>query len=129
MAKLPAGEIERIVERDMPGHRVSTKSSSIPVRDQATRDSRDSFSSPSVTNQTRTDELRSKYLGDADWEEETESSDTDHEIASDAASGNDDDTEIIAVEPEQAAHPWDRGARPKAAVISAKEKKIIGQQG
>jgi len=129
MAKLTADEIERIVKRDMPGYRVSTKSSA--GRDEAARDSRNAArpESASETDQTPFDALRSRYLGDAAWEEETESPEVDLEIASDAANGNDDDAEIIAVEPEQAAHPWDRGARPKAAVISTKSKKIVGQQG
>ena len=40
-----------------------------------------------------------------------------------------DDTEIVLVEPKTAPHPLDRGSRPKAVVISTKDKKIIGTQG
>lgn len=130
MAKLDPDEISRIVQRDMPGYRVSTQSSSA-VPDWAARDSSDraSAESASGTEATRHDALRSRYLGDAESEDVIESSGDDVEIASDAANGNDDDAEIVAVEPDEAAHPWDRGARPKAAVISTKRKKIIGQQG
>lgn len=130
MAKLDPDEIARIVQRDMPGYRVSTKSSSA-VPDWAARDSRDSASAESAsgTDAPRYDALRSRYLGDAASEVEVESSGDAVESASDAANGNDDDAEIVAVEPEQTTHPWDRGARPKAAVISTKRKKVIGQQG
>jgi hypothetical protein len=40
-----------------------------------------------------------------------------------------DDDEIVAVEPIEALHPWDRAARPKVVVISSKDKKIVGKQG
>jgi hypothetical protein len=36
---------------------------------------------------------------------------------------------IVAVEPEEPAHLWDRASRPKAIVISGKNKKIVGKQG
>jgi hypothetical protein len=42
---------------------------------------------------------------------------------------DDDDVEIVSVAPEQPAEPWDRGARPKAVVVSSKEKRVIGRQG
>lgn len=39
------------------------------------------------------------------------------------------ENKIVAVEPETSADPLDRGSRAKVAVISKKEKKVIGQQG
>jgi hypothetical protein len=46
-----------------------------------------------------------------------------------AADAADDDTEIVLVEPKTAPHPLDRGSRPKAVVISTRQKKIVGEQG
>jgi hypothetical protein len=136
MDKLPTDEIEEIVRRQKPGFHVSSKSlSGRPSRGGAS-DAR-SESAASTADSSRVETLRSKYLGDDASDEEENSVD---EFASEAGAGyeaatgdaNDDDgddDEIIAVEPDTSAHPWDRGARPKAVVVSKKEKKIIGEQG
>lgn len=49
----------------------------------------------------------------------------------DAADEMEDDADdaIAAVSPKSAAHAWDRGSRPMAAVISGSGKRVIGQQG
>jgi len=50
--------------------------------------------------------------------------------ARDARFDQQDDEEIIMVEPtQQVTHGWDRNVTPKAAIVSANKKKIIGMQG
>jgi hypothetical protein len=66
---------------------------------------------------------------DADEDEASEESATLAADEADSSTDDEDDEMIVAVEPETAADPLDRGSRAKAAVISKKEKKVIGQQG
>ena len=92
----------------------------------------------SSTDSRRAEVLRRRYLGT-----DAEAVDDEDDLAEDSAplaaakdyvpendlADDDDDEMIVAVEPETAADPLDRGTRAKAAVISKKGKKVIGQQG
>jgi hypothetical protein len=113
MSKLPREELERIIERDAPGHTLAT-----PQEGQDERSTRaePEESSPDIA------QLRRKYLGE--------------EAAADAAEGADAGTggaeaedEIVPVQRTDAADPWDHESRPKTIVVSGKDKKIIGSQG
>ena len=77
-----------------------------------------------------TETLRKKYLREKFIEgTDTVSAEEGKPNGAPAADAADDDTEIVLVEPKTAPHPLDRGSRPKAVVISTKNKKIIGTQG
>ncbi|MBK9156428.1 MAG: hypothetical protein IPM25_19840 [Chloracidobacterium sp.] len=125
MSKLTAEEIKKIVQDHRPGSTVSGL-----VGDERPGRALDSAnlveteaSTPSIS------ELRRKYLGDdaggggsglgniADMRDSQGGSD---EVA---------DDEIVSVVPEASSRSWDAGSRPRAAVISGSEKKIVGEQG
>jgi len=72
--------------------------------------------------------LRKKYLHEK-FIEGTSAADEREPNGAPVADAADDDTEIVLVEPKTSPHPLDRGSRPKAVVISTKNKKIIGTQG
>ena len=128
MAKLSKEDLEQIVSHDLPGYKVSRKSKAEEqtgraggVRDTGADDS-------------RAESLRRKYLGGAADDEDDDDASGPFESMAGAADNNPggddtDDEVIVAVEPETSNHAWDRSARPKAAVISKKDKKVIGQQG
>jgi hypothetical protein len=128
MSKLSREELQRIISEDLPGYRVAEKN-------EGAADSSTAASSAKVDIEGETPDLgalrvkylREKYLGlgadSADVETDA------LEETAESAEANPDEDEIVAVTPENAAHPWDRGARPKATVVSGKEKKVIGQQG
>lgn len=130
MAKLSKEDLEQIVRNDLPGFKVSQKSRAAKTAEGA--DARNAGADAS-----RAESLRRKYLGGdaaADDDDDNDASGLTDWAArgTDNNPGDDDDTDdevIVAVEPETSNHPWDRSARPKAAVISKKEKKVIGQQG
>ena len=136
MANLTDAEIEEIVKQGLPGYKVSPKSQ--VARPGVDTDSVRRGASASRA-QNRADTLRRRYLGtDTDAAaEEDEEAETATFVAEDEPArpdsaiddDEDDDEIIVAVEPETDADPLDRGSRAKAAVISKKEKKVIGQQG
>jgi hypothetical protein len=130
MAKLSREEIEHIVERDMPGYKV--------VEHQEGVDEREVQAAPDeVAPDIET--LRQKYLGDADGarEESNPGNDADDTTENSAdpnrddANDDDDSTEdsIIAVQPKETADPFDHVGRPKAVVVSGKDRRIVGSQG
>lgn len=133
MANLTDSEIEEIVKQGLPGYKVSPKSR--VARPGSETDSvRRGASGSRAENHTAT--LRRRYLGtDAEVDAEEDEAETatfvteDEPVRHDSAIDDEDDEIIVAVEPETEADPLDRGSRAKAAVISKKEKKVIGQQG
>ena len=138
MTKLPREELEKIIQHDLPGYRLSEKST-----DSEDYESTDSSTSWDVSQQAeastpnlqslRVKYLHNKYLGSdspqVNAEEHNEDEGYESNSLANADLDNSPEDEIIAVQPEASSHPWDRSARPKAAVISGKEKKVIGQQG
>jgi hypothetical protein len=110
MARLPKREIEKIVERDMPGYTV--------VQQGAEGEDR---ARPAEPDETAPDigALRQKYLGpDAASDED----------APDDDSPNTDD-EIVVVQRKGAADRFGGQGRPKTVVVSGKSRKVIGSQG
>lgn len=127
MGKLSSQEIKKIIARDAPGYRLSSKS----IRSQEGTDAAAVDMQGAEATESREKTLREKYLGsDSSAEDNDLEVDTAGHTSAEADAGDDNsEDEIVAVEPERSAHPWDRSARPKAVVISGKEKKIIGSQG
>lgn len=135
MANLTDSELEEIVKQSLPGYKVSPKSQ---VARHGTEIDSARRAASAATAETRAETLRRRYLGadaelDADEEEAAEAATlvAEEEPAphDSAVIDEDDDEIIVAVEPETSNDPLDRGSRAKAAVISKKEKKVIGQQG
>lgn len=121
--------LKQIVERDLEGYKVSDRSVHSEQNDEGfeSMDSIKDNQSESNTPDFRL--LRKKYLHQDDSFESNElESDEEYLVAADGVAAPEQD-EIIAVEPETAAHPWDRAARPKAIVISGSEKRVVGEQG
>jgi hypothetical protein len=125
MAKLKKDELEKVVRRDMPGYRLARRAKPRPGLDRARSRPAASAATPDL------DTLKRKYLP-------RQGANAAAAAAADAAvrgagagrpAAPDNDDEIVAVEPETAPHPWDRGARPKAVVVSARGKRIVGKQG
>ena len=141
MTKLLREELEQIVSQDLPGYKMSEET----IREDEGYGSRDSSGNSKAIEQQvdavtpDIDALRMKYLQNQYLGTDSDSSgsygitaDEEYEsgLIGRVAPGEDSpEDEIIAVQSESSAHPWDRSARPKAAVISGKEKKVIGQQG
>jgi hypothetical protein len=120
-------EIDRIIRRDLPGYRVARGH-------RADGQAADAGTPPAEATTPELQNLRRKYLvskylsGDSEWNPSpagaAEATDAADEIRSE-----DDDDIIVPVEPVQPATPWDVGARPKAVVISGRDRRVIGHQG
>lgn len=102
----------QIVEAEMPNCRV--------VDEAETQDALH-FSKAEATT-PNLDALKRKYLGSDDASSDSV------EPEADALGGENDDTEIVHVEPKNAS-ARDRRARAKAVVVSKSQGKIIGTQG
>lgn len=125
-------EIEDIIERDLPGRRMSKKSL---MSENELRDSFDSVKMEKPEASTpefqtlREKYLTKKFFGSADSDTEN-SMDFSHR-GENARSEKTDESEdvIVTVRPKETADLRDDSAQLKAAVISGTEKKVIGQQG
>ena len=117
MGKLSMEEKEQIIKRDLPGYRIVEKSH------EESADHADSMKQPPEAGTPDIRELRRKYFGIVDeWANGPDTS------ASDAGvSDEDDEDEIVAVEPENRSDPLDRGGRAKSVIISGG--KVTGSQG
>jgi hypothetical protein len=124
MSKLPRDELERIIERDAPGHTLATAREG---QDQRSTRAEPEESSPDIAA------LRSKYLGEPVSLAATADEGAPAGGAADGAdagdAGAEADDEIVPVQRIDAADPWDHESRPKTIVVSGKDKKIIGSQG
>lgn len=119
MAKMKKADLEKIVERELPGRRIARKS-------EAAKDA----PRPKPVSEARSpdlDTLRRKYLRRG--RTQPASRQPRRPEVDDPRPTRADDDEIVAVEPKAPAHPWDRAARPKAVVISGRDKRIVGKQG
>ena len=127
-------EIEKIIERDLPSQRMSKKSI---ISEHESRDFSDALETEKPEASTpeiqilREKYLREKFFGDADSTNlenpqkfpQTEANSPSENIASEA------EDVIVAVRPKEVTNLSDDSSQLKAVVISATEKKIIGQQG
>jgi hypothetical protein len=120
-------ELEGIVERDLPGYKLAST--------EAFDADRPSHAEPDdVTPDI--DALRAKYLGTDEAREEAprprrrkRSRKKRDDEASDGANEENTDDELVAVQPKEAADPFDHAVRPKTIVISGEDHKIVGSQG
>jgi hypothetical protein len=117
MAKMKREELQRIVKRDMPGYRLARKKKAAAAADSARSVQGAEARSPSL------DALRRKYSGKASIVTPRP------DVRARVRTRDTDDDEIVAIEPEEVADPWDGGSRPKAVVISGRNKRIVGKQG
>lgn len=135
MANLTDSELEEIVKQGLPGYKVSPKSQ-VAREGSETDSARRSATASRAENRAET--LRRRFLGtdaEVDADEDAEAASAtfvaeEEPARRDSAIDDEDDEIIVSVEPDtDDADPLDRGSRAKAAVISKKEKKVIGQQG
>jgi hypothetical protein len=124
MARISRQELEDIIARDMPGYRLAKQTGSTPDVPQR-RDAAVGHTDATTPSLHR---LRQKYLFSKYGAFDAAPTESDTVRSEDAQEGDDED-EIVAVEPINAPHPWDVGARPKVIVVSGREKRIIGRQG
>lgn len=130
MSKLSPEQIDEIVSSELPNYEVKRES-------EGNRGSLDEVDFASATmDQVEAvtpdlEALKAKYLNQG-----ASSPDYDAAVAEsvelEAAEAPEEESPedvIVAVVPKSSLHPWDRGARPKAVVISGSTKKIVGQQG
>lgn len=128
MSKLSKEDLQQIIAQQMPKYKLTEKPTSPGAVDRATTRAKPEGQTPSL------DTLRKKYLRDKFLNDATgghEDGEPNGRPAADAGApdADDDDTQIVMVEPKVAPHPLDRGSRPKAIVISTTQKKIVGEQG
>jgi len=134
MARMSKKELEGIVKRDLPGYKVASPEASDAER--STQAEPDDVG-------TDIDSLRLKYFGPKESEEGNDNPGTKRNAPSrsrtqrkKSAAGKGDekarvgtDDELVAVQPEEAADPFDHAVRPKTVVISGEDGKIVGSQG
>ena len=123
MAKLSRADLQRIVERQMPKYKLAETPAAPGAADGAKTRAKPEAQTPDLDT-LRKKYLREKFLSDAEGGYQDREPN-----GQPAADADGDDTEIVLVEPKVAPHPLDRGSRPKAVVISSKQKKIVGEQG
>lgn len=127
-------EVEEIIQRDLPNQRMSGKSLINENNASDSVDSLDTEKPEAATPEFQT--LREKYLsekffGSSDSFDtgsfaEAAQNDSDQTV-SDNESQSDD--VIVALRPKESTNLLDDSSQLKTAVISAAEKKVIGQQG
>src|ERR671934_2571547 len=113
MARFPDEELNEIIGRALPGHRIVRRKADDPAVDD-----RPAAADRPVADEAGPDlaELRKKYGADTGSDEAP------------AADAEDTDAEIVIVEPKERTDPLDHGSRPKAVVVSGKERRVIGYQ-
>lgn len=126
-------EIEKIIERDLPGHRRSRKSMVSEDKSIDSTNIVENEKPEAATPDFQT--LREKYLSEqffgstdansADNATEFPQSKMKNRVETPIESGD----VIVAVRPTESTNLQDDSSQIKTAVISAKEKKVIGQQG
>jgi hypothetical protein len=110
MSQLSDRDLQEIIEREMPGYKV------VQRRDRAAADSGLQAEADEIGPEI--EELRKKYLGE------------DAVDAADAREDQDDDeAEMVVVQPKEATDPFDPSSQPKTVVVSGKDRRIIGSQG
>jgi hypothetical protein len=124
MAKLSKQDLAQIVEQQMPKYKLADTPAAPAAADGTKTRAKPDGQTPDLDT-LRKKYLREKFLSDAPGGGYRDG-EPNGQPAADAA---DDDTEIVLVEPKTAPHPLDRGSRPKAVVISKRQKKIVGEQG
>jgi hypothetical protein len=115
-------QIEEIVQRDMPGHRVVHRATAEDAGDVALSVDQ---GTPDI------DELRRKFLGDERQAVHAMDDDIEFDGGASADAGDEQDfaDEMVALQPADRSRPWDQGSKAKVVIISGKDQKIISSQG
>lgn len=133
MATLSKEEIEAIVERDVPGHRLVRGAADERADDSGTLS--ENLDSPasgpdsdaaSPNLDTLREKLRRRRSGNTSASSGRR---MDSRPSSESDDADDDEDIIVAVRPKVSRDPFDVGSRTKAVVISGRSKKVIGRQG
>lgn len=126
-------DVEKIIERDLPGKRMSKKSL---MNENEMRDSFDNVGTEKPEASTpefqtlREKYLTEKFFGFSDssgLESSLDFSSNDDVV--DSENSNENQDVIVSVRPKEATDLRDDSSQLKTAVISGTEKKVIGQQG
>ena len=127
-------EVEKIIQRDLPGQRLSGKSRLNEDRAADALETPANEKPEAATPEFET--MREKYLsekffGSSDSFENGGLADTEQTNLNQDVSGNGNQLEdvIVAVRPTASTNLTDDSSQLKTAVISAAEEKVIGQQG
>jgi len=131
MGKLTREELQQIIERDLPGHRV-VASQNEPVEEAISSDASSTdlgveAATPDLAT-LRRKYLRKKYLSEDTLDAE-EAADASVEAERLADEDSDDDDEIVLVASKNSSDPLDRRSQVKAVIVDTRTKKIIGAQG
>jgi hypothetical protein len=121
MAKLSKKDMEQIIKRDLPGYKLAGGTHRSEV---------DALWAPPEARSQDLDALRKRFLGDRESDaaaagpEETDA-------PSGAGSDDDEDLEdaMVPIEPEGEPDPTDRRSHAKVAIVSGKDRKVVGTQG
>jgi hypothetical protein len=133
MARMSKEELEGIVERDLPGYTLASPEAA---------DAERSIQAEPDDVGTDIDSLRVKYLGTNQADEEDAAPRAKRNPAprnrtqrkkkgahAEEKADESTDDELVAVQPKDAADPFDHAVRPKTVVISGEDGKIVGSQG
>jgi len=123
MAKLTRKQLETIVKKEAPGYHIARQSGAADAREAQVKPDE-------ITPDL--DQLKKKYGGestgsgaDALPRKATKAA---SKSARKATASSADGAQIVALESDRPADPWDRGSRPKSIVVSDSGK-VIGRQG
>jgi hypothetical protein len=111
MERLSKEELERIIERDLPGHELVSE---VDPADHEAAAEPDAVG-PDIAA------LREKFLGAG-------AGGSDAAAAPPAAALNEHD-QIVAVREKDVDDPYDHRARPKTVIVSGRDKRVVGRQG
>lgn len=121
MAKLTRKQLEAIVKKEAPGYHIARQSGAA--------DAREALVKPDEITPDL-DQLKKKYGGENPGGADAGPRKTAKAASKSArkSSAAPDGAQIVALESDRPADPWDRGSRPKSIVVSDSGR-IIGRQG
>jgi hypothetical protein len=129
MAKLSKDDLKRIVEKQMPKYKLSDTTVSAPAADTGSQTRAKPEGQTPDLETLRKKYLRNKFLNDSNDSTDAGTRGDEGEPNGQPIDTSGDETEIVMVEPKVSPHVLDRGSRPKAVVVSTRQKKIVGEQG
>jgi len=128
MAKLSKKELQQIIERNLPGHKIVEGAE----KDEGPAGARDPATSSGAQVEADTPDiasLRRKYLRKRFLTAGGEDAPGTAGAFDEKLGADSDDVDIVLVESKNSSDPLDRRSQIKAVLIDTKTKKIIGAQG
>jgi hypothetical protein len=114
MAKLTRKQLDEVVKKEAPGYRIAGSGNASDAAGDA---------APSADDATpELDRMQEKYRHNPGTEAVADAG------AKSSTKPLHDDDQIVALEPDNPADPWERGSRAKSIVVSG-DGKVIGRQG